>query len=59
MIGVGGTTEEQYNIAVQCEPGMNRKALGCIRRVLKRLKANPETTDIWVQGESEKKLGLK
>jgi hypothetical protein len=59
VIGVGGTTEEQYNIAVQCEPGMNRKALGCIRRVLKRLKANPETTDIWVQGESEKKLGLK
>ena len=59
MIGVGGTTEEQYNIAVQCEPGMNRKALGCIRRVLKRLKANPETTDIWVQGKADKNLGLK
>jgi len=26
---------------------------------LKRLKANPETTDIWVQGEAEKNLGLK
>ena len=59
VIGVGGTDERQYNISVQCEAGMNRKALGCIRRVLKRLKANPETTDIWVQGESEKKLGLK
>ena len=46
VIGVGGTDEGQYNIAVQCEPGMNKKALACIRRVLKRLRANPETTDI-------------
>jgi hypothetical protein len=59
VIGTGGTDEDNHNIAVQCEPGMNKKALGCIRRVLKRLKANPETTDIWVQGESEKNLGLK
>jgi hypothetical protein len=59
VIGVGGTDEDHHNIAVQCEPGMNKKALGCIRRVLKRLKANPETMDIWVQGESEKNLGLK
>ena len=59
VIGVGGTDEDHHNIAVQCEPGMNKKALGCIRRVLKRLRANAETTDIWVQGESEKNLGLK
>ncbi len=59
VIGVGGTDEGHHNIAVQCEPGMNTKALGCIRRVLKRLKANPETTDIWVQGESGRNLGLK
>jgi hypothetical protein len=59
VIGVGATTEDQHNIAVESAPGMNRKALACIRRVLKRLKANPETTDIWVQGESEKNLGLK
>ena len=59
VIGVGATTEDQHNIAVESAPGMNRKALGCIRRVLKRLKANPETTDIWVQGKADKKLGLK
>jgi hypothetical protein len=59
VIGVGGTDEDHHNIAVQCEPGMNKKALTCIRRVLRRLKANPETTDIWVQGESGKNLGLK
>jgi hypothetical protein len=59
VIGVGGTDEDHHNIAVQCEPGMNKKALGCIRRVLKRLKVNPETTDIWVQGNSERNLGLK
>jgi hypothetical protein len=59
VIGVGGTDEDHHNIAVQCEPGMNKKALACIRRVLKRLKANPETTDIWVQGGSDKNLGLK
>jgi hypothetical protein len=59
VIGVGATTEDQHNIAVQCEPGMDKKALACIRRVLKRLKANPETTDIWVQGKADKNLGLK
>ena len=59
VIGVGATTEDQHNIAVESAPGMNRKALACIRRVLKRLKANPETTDIWVQGASDKNLGLK
>ena len=59
VIGVGATTEDQHNIAVESAPGMNRKALGCIRRVLKRLKANPETTDIWVQGKADKNLGLK
>jgi hypothetical protein len=59
VIGTGGTDEDHHNIAVQCEPGMNKKALSCIRRVLKRLKANPETTDIWVQGKEDKNLGLK
>ncbi|RFC48652.1 MAG: hypothetical protein DVB22_002835, partial [Verrucomicrobia bacterium] len=29
VIGVGGTDEDHHNIAVQCEPGMNKKALGC------------------------------
>jgi hypothetical protein len=59
VIGVGATTEDQHNIAVESAPGMDKKALGCIRRVLKRLKANPETTDIWVQGKADKNLGLK
>ena len=33
--------------------------LGVTLTVLKRLKANPETTDIWVQGKEDKNLGLK
>lgn len=50
VVGTGQTVgEDQHNIAVQNAPGKNKQALACIRRVLKRLKANPETTDIWEQ----------
>lgn len=50
VIGTGQTDgQDQYNIAVQNALGKNKQALSCIRRVLKRLKASPETTDIWEQ----------
>ncbi len=60
VIGMGGTDgQDHHNIAVQSEPGKDKQALTCIRRVLQRLKANPETTDISIQGGSGKNLGLK
>lgn len=60
VIGMGGTDgQDHHNIAVQSEPGKDKQALTCIRRVLQRLKANPETTDISIQGGSSKNLGLK
>ena len=50
VIGTGQTDgQDQHNIAVQNAPGKNKLALACIRRVLKRLKADPATTDIWEQ----------
>jgi hypothetical protein len=59
VIGTGGTEgQDHHNIAVQAAPDKDKQALTCIRRVLKRLKANPETTDISIQGGSGKNLGL-
>ena len=50
VVGTGQTDgQDQHNIAVQNAPGKNKQALACIRRVLMRLKANPETTDILEQ----------
>ncbi len=50
VIGAGQTVgEDHHNIAVKNEPGKNKQALACIRRVLKRLKADPTTTEIWEQ----------
>jgi hypothetical protein len=59
VIGTGGMVgEDQQNIAVQSAPGKNQQALACIRRVLKSLKANPETTDIYVQGQDDVTMSI-
>jgi hypothetical protein len=55
VVGTGETVgEDQHNIAIQNAPGKNKQALACIRRVLKRLMANPVTTDIWEQQADSK-----
>jgi hypothetical protein len=60
VMGTGGVVgQDQHNIAVRAAPDKDKQALACIRRALKRLKANPETTDIWRNDESGKNLGLK
>ncbi len=60
VMGTGGVVgQDQHNITVQAAPDKDKQALACIRRALKRLKANPETTDIWRNDESGKNLGLK
>lgn len=60
VIGMGGTVgQDHHNIAVRSGPGKDKQALACIRCVLKRLNANPETTDITIQGESGNNLGLE
>jgi len=60
VIGSGGVVgEDHQNIAVQSAAEQDGLALACICRVLKRLKANPETTDIWEGGDSDEKYKLK
>jgi len=49
VIGSGHVVgDDQHNIAVKNAPGKRDEALACIRRVLLRLKASPETS-IWEQ----------
>ena len=59
VIGVGGTEEDHHNIEVQCEPVMKKNALACIRRVLKRVKANPERRRQRFNGDQTRIRGLK
>lgn len=61
VIGTGGVDgQDQVNLAVQAAPGKDKQAITCIRRVLKARKANPETTDVWLQSDdTNKNLFLK